>query len=119
MLVEKQCEFAVKSGGHGSFVGTSNIDSGVTIDLVNINQTVVSEDKTQVSIGIGAKWGGVYQITDAAGVAVVGGRSADVGVGGLTLGGGIAFWSGKYGWACDNVNNYEVETFLIWSKRQY
>lgn len=26
----------------------------------------------------------------------------------MTLGGGISFFSGRYGWACDNVNTYEV-----------
>lgn len=33
---------------------------------------------------------------------------ADIGTGGLTLGGGISFFSARYGWACDNVNNYQV-----------
>jgi len=33
---------------------------------------------------------------------------ADIGEGGLTLGGGMSFFSGRYGWACDNVNTYEV-----------
>lgn len=32
----------------------------------------------------------------------------DVGVGGLTLGGGLSFLSGQYGLVCDNVVNYEV-----------
>lgn len=32
----------------------------------------------------------------------------DVGVGGLTLGGGLSFLSTQYGLACDNVVNYEV-----------
>lgn len=33
-----------------------------------------------------------------------------VGVSGLTLGGGISYFSNKYGWACDNVDSYEVVT---------
>jgi FAD/FMN-containing dehydrogenase len=32
----------------------------------------------------------------------------DVGVGGLTLGGGLSFLSAEYGLVCDNVVNYEV-----------
>lgn len=38
---------------------------------------------------------------------------ADIGVGGLTLGGGMSFFSGRYGWACDNVVNYEVSAIEI------
>ena len=32
----------------------------------------------------------------------------DVGVAGLTLGGGLSFLSGQYGLVCDNVVNYEI-----------
>jgi FAD/FMN-containing dehydrogenase len=32
----------------------------------------------------------------------------DVGVAGLTLGGGLSFLSAEYGLVCDNVVNYEV-----------
>lgn len=32
----------------------------------------------------------------------------DVGVGGLLLGGGLSFLSAQYGFACDNVVNYEI-----------
>lgn len=28
----------------------------------------------------------------------------------MTLGGGISFFSGRYGWACDGVKNYELVT---------
>lgn len=42
------------------------------------------------------------------GLAAVGGRTADVGVAGLILGGGISYFSGRYGWACDNVLAFEV-----------
>lgn len=35
---------------------------------------------------------------------------APIGVGGLTLGGGISFFANEVGWACDNVESYEVVT---------
>jgi FAD binding domain-containing protein len=38
----------------------------------------------------------------------LGGRVASVGVGGLTLGGGISFYSNQYGWVCDSVISYEI-----------
>jgi FAD/FMN-containing dehydrogenase len=113
VLESQQCQFAIKSGGHGMFTGASNIDQGVTIDLLNMNQVSVNDDKTQASIGAGARWYDVYSVLQPMGISVVGGRVADIGVGGLTLGGGISFFSGRYGWACDNVNNYEVSYCLL------
>jgi FAD/FMN-containing dehydrogenase len=104
------CRFAVKSGGHGPFYGASNINGGVTIDLLNMNQISVSADKTQTLIEPGNRWVDVYSYLQPKGLTVIGGRVSDIGVGGLTLGGGISFFSGRYGWACDNVNNYQVST---------
>ncbi len=103
-----QCEFAVKSGGHAAFSGASNINGGLTIDLIKLNQVTVSADQTQTSIGPGNRWVDVYNVLQPQGLSVIGGRVADIGVGGLTLGGGMSFFSGRYGWACDNVNTYEV-----------
>ncbi|KAL8672240.1 MAG: hypothetical protein Q9168_003287 [Polycauliona sp. 1 TL-2023] len=120
------CPFAVKSGGHASFAGASNIQGGVTIDLSSLNQVVVSSDKTITKVGAGNRWIDVYSKLDPMGLSVVGGRVADIGVGGLTLGGelfvpyfnpssntdrdvgGISFFSGRHGWALDGVMNYEV-----------
>jgi FAD/FMN-containing dehydrogenase len=103
-----QCQFAVKSGGHAAFSGASNIDGGLTIDLLNLNEVVVSADQTQTAVGAGNRWVDVYSVLDARNLSVIGGRVADIGVGGLTLGGGISFFSARYGWACDNVIAYEV-----------
>ncbi|TAQ86138.1 hypothetical protein B7494_g5538 [Chlorociboria aeruginascens] len=41
-------------------------------------------------------------------ITLVSGRLGDVGVAGLTLGGGSSFLSSEYGLVCDNVINYEV-----------
>lgn len=82
-----QCPFSVKSGGHAAFVGASNIQGGVTIDLVNLNQLQVSADRTLTQVGAGNRWLDVYSHLDLQQLSVVGGRVADIGVGGLTLGG--------------------------------
>jgi len=103
-----QCQFAVKSGGHAAFAGGSNIDGGLTIDLMKLNDVTVSNDKTETSVGPGNTWFDVYSKLEPMGLSVIGGRVSAIGVGGLTLGGGISFFSGRYGWACDNVNTYEV-----------
>lgn len=108
ILKAQNCQFAVKSGGHASFAGASNIDGAVAIDLLNMTSLTISSDRKQVSVGTGLRWGQVYLQLDAVGLSVIGGRNSGIGVGGLTLGGGISFFSGVYGWACDNVNNYEV-----------
>jgi FAD binding domain len=126
ILRSTHCHFAIKSGGHAAFTGGSNIQDGVTIDLVNLNQIQVSKDLKTTSIGPGNRWVDVYSKLQAMNLTVIGGRVSDIGVGGLTLGGmfnakliellgilttligGISFFSGRFGWACDNVNNYEV-----------
>ncbi|KAI5857352.1 putative oxidoreductase [Durotheca rogersii] len=102
-----QCRVAVRSGGHGINAGAANIQNGVTIDLSYLNSTTVSNKKV-ASIGVGAAWDQVYAQLDPIGLSVAGGRNAGVGVGGLTTGGGISFFSPRYGWTCDTVVNYEV-----------
>ncbi|KAL9064571.1 MAG: hypothetical protein Q9161_008793 [Pseudevernia consocians] len=102
------CQFAVKSGGHAMFAGASNIQGGLTIDLANLNQIRVSQDRTLTHVGTGNRWVDVYRQLDQQQLSVIGGRVAGIGVGGLTLGGGISFFSGRHGLACDNVRNYEV-----------
>lgn len=103
-----KCPFAVKSGGHAAFAGASNLDGGITIDLSSMNAIELTPDQKIAKIGPGNIWYNVYSALEKLGLTVVGGRVADIGVGGLTLGGGISFFSGAYGWGCDNVVNYEV-----------
>ncbi|EXJ75709.1 uncharacterized protein A1O5_00216 [Cladophialophora psammophila CBS 110553] len=103
-----QIPFAVKAGGHGVYSGASSIEGGILIDLSRINAVEVAPDRTSVSIGAGAKWGDVYGKLDQMGISVPGGRISTVGVGGLTLGGGISFAASRYGLACNNVKSYEV-----------
>ncbi|KAH3940607.1 hypothetical protein HBH70_025790 [Parastagonospora nodorum] len=105
-----QCPFAVKSGGHAAFAGASSINSGITIDLVNMKVRKLAEDKKTVAIGPGNRWLDVYDYLTPYSLVVVGGRAATVGVGGLTLGGGISHHTNEYGLACDNVASYDLVT---------
>ncbi|KAK7753619.1 hypothetical protein SLS62_004477 [Diatrype stigma] len=103
------CPFAAKGGGHAAFPGSSNSDGGITVDFApHMAQVVPSADRRTVSIGPGNTWLHVYETLAPHNLSVVGGRVASVGVSGLLLGGGLSFFTGQYGWACDNVVNYEV-----------
>jgi len=84
---EAQCHFAIKSGVHARFAGASNAEGGVNIDMVRLNEIRLSSDKKSVTIGAGNRWMEVYRALEAEGLTVIGGRVADVGVGGLLLGG--------------------------------
>lgn len=119
VLVSKGQAFAVRSGGHGSSLGASNIEGGITLDLGLLDWTRVIEsiqrDRFEgeacdalVDIGPGARWRDVYAALDKHGLMVPGGREGSVGVAGLLIGGGISFLSGSRGFACDNVSAFEV-----------
>uniref|UniRef100_A0A093X899 Bifunctional solanapyrone synthase n=1 Tax=Talaromyces marneffei PM1 TaxID=1077442 RepID=A0A093X899_TALMA len=102
------CNFAVRSGGHTWFPGAANAPSGVTIDLRGLDSIKVHTQNSSVSIGAGATWDVVYSKLETYGLSAVGGRVLGVGVGGLTLGGGISFFGPRYGWACNQALLYEV-----------
>lgn len=81
------CNFAIRGAGHTPFAGAANIMSGVTIDMGKMNTVSVNDAKTVASIGPGSRWVDVYNYLTPLNLMVTGGRSADVGVGGLITGG--------------------------------
>ncbi|KAL8845925.1 MAG: hypothetical protein Q9221_008946 [Calogaya cf. arnoldii] len=103
-----ECKFAIKSGGHTPQKGAANQPAGVTIDLRALKQLKISSDRKTTSIGAGNRWSDIYLQLDAQNLAVPGGRVAPVGVGGLVTGGGISYFSGRFGFVCDSVVNYEL-----------
>lgn len=104
----KYCPIAIRSGGHFYSPGSSNIDNGITIDLRHLNGIDIHQDQSTVSIGPGATWGEVYSKLDPINLSVAGARAAQVGVGGLTVGGGISYFSTRHGWTCDTLIRAEV-----------
>ncbi len=102
------CQVAIKSGGHMPIPGANDIDDGISIDMSWLNKTVLSDDKSVISLGSGAKWIEAYRVADGQGVAFPGGLCGATGVGGLSLGGGQSLFQPKVGWVVDNIINYEV-----------
>ena len=102
------CPFAIRGGGHSDVPDASNAPDGITLDLGALQETTVTNGNTITRVGAGRTWGDVYSTLDLQNLTVIGGREKSVGVAGLTLGGGVSYFSGLYGLACDNVVNYEV-----------
>lgn len=107
-------QFAIQGGGHMPIAGAANIDSsGIMLSSSGLNQLILSEDGSTVSVGPGNRWGDVYGYLEPTGKMVVGGRMGIVGVPGFLLGGGISFFSYEYGWASANIASYEVSKVVL------
>lgn len=100
--------FAIRGGGHSPVAGASTMKGGVLIDLSLFDKVDLAEGRRRVAIGAGCRWIDVYAALEKDGLAVVGGRNSAVGVAGLTLGGGLSFFSPQYGFVCNNITEYEV-----------
>ena len=101
---------SVRGGGHG-FAGFGTNDGGVVIDLSKLaNVEIIDKERHLVRIGGGATWGQVAAALAPHGLAISSGDTKSVGVGGLTLTGGIGWKVRKYGLALDNVVAAEVVT---------
>ncbi len=100
--------FAVRSGGHCPVDGASSIRGGVLIDMKHFNQITLSPDEKSVVLGAGCRWMNVSDKLAEKGLAVLGGRNSAVGVGGLIIGGGLSFFSPRYGFVCSSVIECEI-----------
>src|SRR3954452_6909770 len=99
---------SVRGGGHG-FQGFGTNAGGGVIDLRAIaDVAVLDADRHLVRIGGGATWGEVATALTPYGLAISSGDTKGVGVGGLTLTGGIGWKVRKHGLALDNVVAAEV-----------
>jgi FAD/FMN-containing dehydrogenase len=93
-------------------------EGGILVSLAGRNSLTLldGEDEEEgnklVRIGAGLKWAQVYDFLEPHGLAVPGGRTASVGVGGFLLHGGISHLSAEYGLGVDSIVEYEVRLLL-------
>ncbi|MGV9384100.1 FAD-binding oxidoreductase [Nonomuraea sp. NPDC003707] len=101
---------SVRGGGH-AFAGFGTNDDGIVIDLSGLAQVeVIDKERHLVRIGGGATWGQVATALAPHGLAISSGDTKSVGVGGLTLTGGIGWKVRKYGLALDSLVAAELVT---------
>jgi FAD/FMN-containing dehydrogenase len=106
---EAGLELAVRSGGHSS-VGHSTSDGGVVIDLSAMKALTIDPVGRTAWAEAGLRAGEYTAAVGAHGLATGFGDTASVGVGGITLGGGVGFLVRRHGLTIDSVLAAEVVT---------
>jgi FAD/FMN-containing dehydrogenase len=102
-------ELAVRSGGH-SRPGYGTTDGGLVIDLSGMNSVEIDGDGRSAWVETGAT-AGQYTLATAERSRVTGlGDTGSVGIGGITLAGGIGFLVRKNGLTIDDLLAAEVVT---------
>jgi hypothetical protein len=100
---------AVRSGGH-SQAGHATCDGGIVLDLGGLNAVHVDGSATVVRASAGARVAELLDAMQPHGMTTPTGGCPDVGLGGLTLGGGENLLMAKYGAVCDNVLSAQIVT---------
>jgi FAD/FMN-containing dehydrogenase len=90
---------AARSGGH-SFAGRSSTD-GIVVDVSPMSAVDVVDGVA--TVGAGARLGDLYATLDAQGLAIPAGCGPDVGIAGLTLGGGLGVLGRTHGLTSDRL----------------
>ncbi|MEO7371069.1 MAG: FAD-binding oxidoreductase [Ilumatobacteraceae bacterium] len=102
-------ELAVRSGGH-SVMGHSTTEGGIVIDLRSMTALDVDVNARTAWAETGLTALAFTEAVAAHGLIVGFGDSGSVGVGGLTVGGGVGYLSRKHGLTIDSILAAEVVT---------
>jgi FAD/FMN-containing dehydrogenase len=102
-------ELAVRSGGHSS-AGHGTADGGIVLDLANLKGLEIDLRQRTAWAGAGLTAGEYTAATGAHGLATGFGDTGSVGIGGITLGGGIGYLVRKHGLTIDSLLAAEMVT---------
>ncbi len=102
-------ELAVRSGGHGRS-GYGTVDGGLVIDLSRMNGVEIDADGEAAWVQTGATAGEYTLATGERGRVTGLGDAGSVGIGGITLAGGVGFLARKTGLTIDSLLAAEVVT---------
>jgi FAD/FMN-containing dehydrogenase len=106
---ESGLELAVRSGGHSS-AGHSSTDGGLVIDLSDMNDLEIDAEARTAWAETGLTAGAYTEAAGTHGLATGFGDTGSVGIGGITLGGGVGFLVRKHGLTVDDLLGAEIVT---------
>ena len=106
---ETGLELAVRSGGH-SPAGHGVSDGGIVLDLADMRGLEIDVEGRTAWAETGLTAGEYTAATGAHGLATGFGDAGSVGIGGITLSGGVGFLVRKHGLTIDNLLAAEVVT---------
>jgi FAD/FMN-containing dehydrogenase len=106
---ESGLELAVRSGGHHR-AGYGTSDGGIVVDLSGMRALDIDADAKAAWVQTGITAGEYTSAVGERGRATGLGDTGSVGIGGITLGGGIGFLVRKYGLTIDDLLAAEVVT---------
>src|SRR5262245_10844465 len=102
-------ELAVRSGGH-SVAGHSVSDGGIVLDLSELRALDIEPGRRTAWAQTGLTAGEYSQAAAAHGLATGFGDTASVGIGGITLGGGVGYLVRKHRMTIDDLLAAEIVT---------
>jgi len=106
---EAGIELAVRGGGH-SVAGHSVSNGGIVLDLSTMKELRIDPDKHTAWAQSGLTTGEYTTAAGAYGLATGFGDTGSVGIGGLTLGGGVGYLVRKYGLTIDDLLQADIVT---------
>ena len=106
---ERGLELAVRSGGH-SLAGHSTTDGGIVLDLSEMKGLEIDLPGRTAWAETGLTAGEYTAAAGAHGLATGFGDTGSVGIGGITLGGGVGYMVRKYGLTIDDLLAAEIVT---------
>jgi FAD/FMN-containing dehydrogenase len=106
---ERDLPFAVRSGGH-SLAGFGSVDQGVVLDLSALKGISIDPQRQVAWVQPGVTSQDLAARAAEYGLGLSTGDAPTVGIGGLTLGGGIGFMVRKYGLTIDSLLSAQVVT---------
>jgi FAD/FMN-containing dehydrogenase len=106
---ETGLELAIRSGGH-SAAGHSTTDDGIVIDLSAMKSIELDLETRTVWAEAGLTAIELSTAVGAHGLAIGFGDTGSVGIGGITVGGGVGYLVRKYGLTIDSLLAAEVVT---------
>jgi FAD/FMN-containing dehydrogenase len=106
---EAGLELAIRSGGH-SLAGHSLSEGGLVLDLSGLKSLQIAVDRLTAWAGTGLTAAEYTNSTSGHGLVTGFGDTGSVGLGGLTLGGGVGYFVRKFGLTIDDLLAAEIVT---------